>query len=58
MAFKEQAGIQLDSKPQIRKDITRPFYSAIVSIKDSQDFHVACQKMKYFDIQGKQCRGL
>lgn len=53
IAFKETAGINLDSKPQIRKDISRPFYSAIVSIKDASDFHRACERMKYFDIKGK-----
>ena len=53
MAFKEKAGISLDTKPQIRKDITRPFFSAIVSIKDVTDFNRACEKMKYFEIQGK-----
>lgn len=29
-----------------------------MSIKDTHDFQVACHKMKYFQIQGKQCRGL
>jgi len=34
MVFKEQAGVILESRPQIRKDVTRPFYSGIVNIKD------------------------
>jgi hypothetical protein len=34
-AFETQAGVALvDGKPQIRRDITRPFYSGIVQIKD------------------------
>ena len=58
IAFKEQAGILLDTKPQIRKDITRPFYSAIVSIKDPVNFNKAVEAMKYFKIEKKPCRGL
>ena len=50
IAFKEKAGISLDTKPQIRKDITRPFFSAIVSIKDPADFNRACELMKFFEI--------
>jgi hypothetical protein len=34
-AFKEQAGVKLDPKPQIKMDPTRPFYSAMVIIKDT-----------------------
>ena len=35
-AFETQAGVALvDGKPQIRRDITRPFYSGIVQIKDA-----------------------
>ena len=58
MIFKEQAGIVLEQRPQIRKDITKPFYSGIVSIKDPVQFDIACQKMKYFDVDGKPCRAL
>lgn len=58
IAFKEKAGIVLDTRPQIRKDITRPFYSAIVSIKDPIAFNKACEAMKFFEIEGKQCRAL
>lgn len=58
IAFKEKANIVLETKPQIRKDITRPFYSAIVSIKDPIAFGKAVEQMKYFEIEGKQCRAL
>jgi hypothetical protein len=57
-AFKARAGIALKSRPQIRKDITRPFWTAIVTIPDDAQFKEACEKMKYFEIDGKQCRGL
>ena len=58
IAFKEKANILLDQKPQIKKNITTPFYSAIVSIKDPIAFNKACETMKYFEIEGKQCRAL
>ena len=34
-AFYAQCGIRLDTKPQIKMDPTRPFYSAMVAIKDT-----------------------
>lgn len=30
----------------------------MVNIKDTKQFEEACQKMKYFEINGKQCRAL
>ena len=50
ITFKEKSGVILDSKPQIKRDITRPFYTAMVSIKDPTQFEIACEKMKYFEI--------
>jgi len=63
MIFKEKAGIIIGPRPQIRRDITRPFYSGIVKIDKLEDFEAACQKMRYFEIDGadgqkKQCRAL
>jgi len=56
--FKEQAGIELDMVPQIKRDITKPFYSAMVKINDSEKFKRACEKLRYFEIDGKPCRAL
>jgi len=56
--FLSQAGIELSLQPQIKRDITRPFYTAIVSISDPVQFEKACEAMRYFEIDGKQCRGL
>ena len=56
--FKEKSGVILDSKPQIRRDLTKPFCSAMVSIKDPKQFNDACEKMRYFEIEGNQCRAL
>lgn len=58
IAFKERANILLETKPQIKKNISTPFYSAIVSIKDPIAFNKACETMRYFDIEGKSCRAL
>lgn len=58
--FKEKAGVALgdSQRPQIKYDITKPFYSAMVNIKDAEQFKTACEMMRYFEIDGKQCRGL
>jgi polyadenylate-binding protein len=45
-------------KPQIKKDLTKPFYTAMVNIKDTEQFQKACESMRYFDIEGKPCRAL
>jgi len=58
-AFEQQAKVTLsDGKPQIRRDLTRPFYSGIVQIKDIQKFNDAAEAMRYFKIEGKWCRAL
>jgi hypothetical protein len=56
--FKDQAGLELDMPPQIRRDITKPFYSAMVKINDPDKFKTACEKMRYFEIESKPCRAL
>lgn len=58
--FKDKAGVILgdSQRPQIKYDITKPFYSAMVNIKDAEQFKTACEKMRYFEIDGKQCRAL
>lgn len=48
----------LDTKPQIIKDISRPFYTAIVSIKDPEAYERACKRMRYFELERKPCRAL
>jgi hypothetical protein len=58
LLFKEQAQVDLDQAPQIKRDITKPFYSAMVKINDPEKFKKACEKMRYFEIDGKQCRAL
>lgn len=59
-AFKENAQVNLaDSvQPQIKRDLTKPFYTAIVNIKDKDQYKQACEKMRYFDIAGLPCRAL
>lgn len=50
-------GIQVSTqKPQIHRDLFKPFYSAIVPLDDSYD--AAKEKMKYFDIDGLPVRSL
>lgn len=55
-AFKANADVTLTTQPQIRRDQTRPFFSAMVKIQDTSDYNKACEKMRFFDIDGKPCR--
>ena len=46
--FKEQGiDISNDKKPQIARDLFRPFYSAIVHIEDDAKYKDAVERMKY-----------
>ena len=57
-AFKA-AGIEIGSKkPQINRDLFKPFYSAIVHIEDSTKYDAAKEKMKYFEIDNCPVRAL
>ena len=54
----KSTGFILDRKPQIRRDLNRPFYTAIVIIPDSDSFQKACLALRYFEMDGKMCRAL
>lgn len=58
MIIKEKTGHVLEIKPQIRRDINRPFCTAIVNIPESEAFQKACKELKYFQYEGKMCRAL
>jgi len=45
-------------KPQIQRDLFKPFYSAIVYIEDPVQYEKAKENMKYFKIDGLQVRAL
>lgn len=45
-------------KPQIQRDPNKNFYSAVVRISDKDRYEEICQKLKYFEIGGKPCRGV
>lgn len=40
--LKEKTGIVMSRIPQIRRDLTRPFYSAIITIPEEEKFKLAC----------------
>jgi len=58
LIIKEKTGYVLEIKPQIRRDLNRPFCTAIVNIPDNEAFAKACETLRYFDYEGKCCRGL
>lgn len=56
--LKDKTNIDLDRKPQVRRDINKPFFTAIISIADNTKFQQACEALRYFELDGKPCRGL
>ena len=57
--LKEKTGIVLSSTPQIRRDLNRPFYSAIIAIPEEDKFQTACKELRYFELTaGKPSRAL
>lgn len=57
-AFKSQ-GIDIGlRKPQISRDLFKPFYSAVIHIEDPQNYELAKEKMKYFNIDNCPVRSL
>jgi len=57
--LKSKTGIVLQRMPQIRRDLNRPFYSAIMTIPEEDKFALACKEMRYFELaDGKPSRAL
>ena len=57
--LKQKTGIILNRIPQIRRDINRPFYSAIITIPEEEKFQLACKELRYFElVPGKPSRAL
>jgi len=57
--LQEKTGIVLSRIPQIRRDINRPFYSAIMTIPEEDKFQQACKELRYFELaEGKPSRAL
>ena len=56
--FKSE-GINIgDKKPQINRDLIKPFYSAVIHIEDPKMFELAKEKMRYPVFDGCQSRAL
>ena len=57
--LKDTTDIVLQRIPQIRRDINRPFYTAIITIENEEKFRKACEALRYFELRpGKWSRGL
>ena len=55
----KKSGINIGTKkPLIKRDIFKPFYSAILHFQDPQMFALAKENMKYFELEGCQARSL
>lgn len=42
----------------MRRDLNKPFYSAVIQINDEAKFKEVAKALRYFNIKGKQCRAL
>jgi polyadenylate-binding protein len=47
--FEKTCEISIDQMPQLRKDITKPFATAIVKVKTPEEMEKVLQKMRYFN---------
>ena len=56
--LKDVTGVELERQPTVRRDLIRPFYSAIIGIEDDEKFKKAVEALRYFELDGKPCRGL
>jgi len=60
----DRSGVLITKPPQIRRDIMKPMYNAYVSFENAEfhnrdnDMNITFEAMRYFDIDGKACRGL
>eukprot|EP00347_Sterkiella_histriomuscorum_P002960 403366140 len=57
--IKQKAQYDIKEMPIIKRNANKPFYTAMVKINDTQrKFDQIAKAMKYFEINGKQCRAL
>lgn len=54
----KQEGVTFTQKPQIHRDIIKPFYTAIIKFSTDADYKNAIEKCKYLKIDGKPIRCL
>lgn len=59
-ALKEQAGIVLNDVPIITRDLKHQFFKGYMKISCArlEDYIEMCEKIRYFEICGKECRAL
>ena len=56
--IKDQANYEIERMPQVRRDLNKPFYSAVIQITDDAKFKEVAKALRYFEINGKPCRAL
>jgi hypothetical protein len=45
---KQMADVELNDPPQIRRDMNRDFYSAVIKVEEGEKFKTVCEKLRYF----------
>lgn len=56
--IKDLTGYSLEHMPQVRRDPSKPFYTAVIKIDNPDKFVEVAQKLRYFSLEGKPCRAL
>lgn len=58
--MKELAGIELEQSPEIRKDPIKTVFSGFIKVRcmNVDVYKELCKKIRYFYIDGKECRAL
>jgi hypothetical protein len=56
--IKDKTGYDLDRIPQVRRDLNKPFYQAVIQINDEAKLREVAKALRYFNIGTKPCRAL
>ncbi len=56
--IKDLTGYEIERMPQVRRDLNKPFYSAVIQINDDAKFKEVSKALRYFTINEKACRAL
>ena len=56
--IKDLTGHEIERMPQVRRDLNKPFYSAVIQISDDAKFKEVSKALRYFQINNKPCRAL
>ena len=53
-----KTGYKLNQIPQVRRELNKPHYSAVVKIDDPDKYKEVAKALRHFQFEGHPCRGL